>query len=217
MKRHVYSFVVMACCFMAATSVMAHPHAWIDLKTKLIFSDDGKLKALRLHWAFDEFYSVYTIEVLDPDKDGKINKKNVMDLARQNLKNLQEYNYFIEVKADNDIVKLGEVTDYDSTFSNGILTLDFTVPLETAVDPKVKNISYAVFDPTYYIEILYDKKSPISFSDNAPESCRTNLTEPSPTVEMMTLAASLDKTQSAGNSLGRVFAQTVFLQCIQRK
>lgn len=217
MKSMIIAFVFFAIGLVSISPAKAHPHAWIDLKTKLIFNDEGKLTGLKVHWLFDDFYSIYTIEVLDPDKDGKINKKQVMELAKTNLQNLSEYNYFTEVKADNDIVKLGKVTEYDSTFADNRLSMTFTVPLVTPVDPKVKNISYAVFDPTYYIEVLHEKESPVTFSDNGPESCRTNLTEPSPTVEMMTLAASLDKTESAGDTLGKVFAQTVFLQCVERK
>jgi len=42
-----------------ATAAKAHPHAWIDLDSRLIFDDQGKLEAVELHWLFDEFYTAF--------------------------------------------------------------------------------------------------------------------------------------------------------------
>ncbi len=208
-------FLVPVLLLLSTGPLQAHPHAWIDLKTKLTFNDQGRLTGLRLHWVFDDFYSLYTIEALDPDKDGKISKKKIMDLAKTNLNNLVEYDYFTEIKINGEVMEFGKVNESDSTFADNRLSMTFTLPLAKPVDPIGKKVSYVVFDPTYYIEVVHERENAISLSDKAPKNCHTVLREPTPTVEMTMLAASLDKTENAGNTLGRVFAQTVSLTCAE--
>ena len=48
---------------------------------------------------------------------------------------------------------------------------------------------------------------------NAPEACKLRLEPPSPDPEMVSFAASLDQTESAGDGLGVFFAERVFLDC----
>jgi len=48
---------------------------------------------------------------------------------------------------------------------------------------------------------------------DAPTGCAFELKQPDPDPEQVVLAASLDKTQTAGNGLGGYFAEEVFLTC----
>ena len=82
------------------------------------------------------------------------------------------------------------------------------------IDPKNQKFVYSVYDPTYYIEILHVEKEPaFELVGIKGDSCVGNLISANPDEEMRTFAASLDKTQSGGNQLGKLFAEKIVLQC----
>lgn len=192
----------------------AHPHAWIYLKTAVLFNDDGAVTGLRQRWLFDEFYTLYAIEEFDKDGDGQPDDDQLWQLAVVNLQSLAEYDYFTHIEVDGVQSGYQEVTEFETYMENENLVLVFTVSLLEPVDPRGRQVSYAVYDPTYYIEILHaGDEDPISFEGPAPANCSHRLQYPDPDEEILLFATSLDQTQSAGDGLGAYFAEHVLIQC----
>ena len=54
----------------APTPALAHPHVWIDNVTSFVF-DGVRLKAVRLTWAFDEFFGTAIIRRFDENRNGR--------------------------------------------------------------------------------------------------------------------------------------------------
>ncbi|MGF1611318.1 MAG: DUF1007 family protein [Kiloniellales bacterium] len=212
------SFRLLCCLFLAAAAAwpqaaVAHPHAWIDMRTAVIFDDQGRMAALRIHWLFDEFYTLFAIEGLDQDGDGQPDPENLAELAKLNVANLKEYDYFTDLTADGVQVTYGDATDYETFMVGERLTLTFTIPLAEPVDPRAKYLTYAVYDPTYWIEVLHVREQPVVFEGAAPEGCRYGINEPNPSADAVGLAASLDRTQTVGDGLGVLFAEQVSILC----
>lgn len=193
----------------------AHPHAWIDLKTVVLFNEEGQVAGLRLRWVFDEFYTLYAIEEFDKDGDGQPDDDQLWKLAVVNLESLAEYDYFTFVKVEGVQPAYDQVTEYETYMEDERLVLIFTVKLLVPADPRRHTVSYAVYDPTYYIEITHAARSeePIRFEGPAPEGCSFELQYPDPNEEIMLFAASLDRTQSASDGLGASFAEQVLIAC----
>jgi ABC-type uncharacterized transport system substrate-binding protein len=193
----------------------AHPHAWIDLKDVVLFNDEGAVAGLRVRWKFDEFYTLYAIEEFDKDGDGKPDDDQLWKLAVVNLDSLAEYDYFTYMKVDGVQPAYAKVTEYDTFMEDERLVLIFTVKLLVPADPRHHTVSYAVYDPTYYIEIAHVPQSedPISFEGPAPQGCSYKLQLPNPDEDLSLFAASLDKTQSSSDGLGAAFAEQVLIQC----
>ncbi|MDX1402515.1 MAG: DUF1007 family protein, partial [Kiloniellales bacterium] len=162
---------------------------------------------------FDEFYTVFTLEVLDPDGDGTPDPALIRELARENLNNLIDYSYFTYISVNGELPAYGAVEDYESYLEDDRLVMEFTVPLAERVNPKEEIVSYSVYDPTYYIEIFHIDRQAVQFSGQIPEGCELDLEEPNPNPEAVSLAASLDRTQSAGDTLGAFFAERVHVSC----
>lgn len=197
-------------------AAQAHPHAWIDLRTAVKIDSQGRITAVELDWTFDPYYTLFTLEgivaagtPLQPSLDA---------LARENLVNLRDFDYFFDVRADGKRQVLGEVTHYQTEIRDEHLWMRFEVPLATPIDPKALPVSISSYDPTYYIEVLYAEDGPlVTFEDAATgaalEICTADIVLPNPTMEERFFAASLGPDEDGGTALGEIFAEKAVLAC----
>ena len=195
----------------APMSAMAHPHAWIDLQSQVLLDDRGHVRALQFDWVFDDYYTVALADAGQPLDQLADNVWT--EIAGRNLSNLTDYDYFTAVKLDNEPVELGIVTRYEGGLRDGRMWMRFELPLAEPVDPKAGSLSFSVYDPTYYIEIVHLEDDIIAFDGPGADRCQGEIIQPNPTFEQVTLAASLDKNESAGDGLGELFAETVLIHC----
>ncbi|MEM8948202.1 MAG: DUF1007 family protein [Pseudomonadota bacterium] len=197
--------------FSMSAPALAHPHAWIDLRSKVLLDEAGRMHALQLDWIFDDYYTVAIADEVDlseqiPD--------DVWDsIAERNLNNLIDYDYFTVVKADGVAVEFGEVSRYSGGLRDGRMWMQFEVPLIEPIDPRSQAVSFSIYDPTYYIEMIHLKGDVITFDGEGSDRCRGNIRQPNPTFEQVSLAAALDQNESGGDGLGELFAETVILHC----
>lgn len=204
---------LLALSFAAPRPADAHPHGWIDLRTALIFDEEGRIEALRLHWLFDQYYTLFATEGMDEDGDGLPDPGPLRSLAEVNITNLAAYDYFTYVRVEGEQPDYGEVTDYETYLVGAQLAMVFTVPLVEPVDPRRIAFNYSIHDPTYFIEVLHVEESPVLMEGGVPEGCAAVITPPNPDPEVVTLAQALDRTQSAGTGLGGHFAEWVEIAC----
>lgn len=189
----------------------AHPHVWIDLRSQLEFDGEGRVTGLEIDWTFDEFYSAFVItESGGPEA---MDQETLTGIGRQNLANLREYDYFTEFLVDGAVQTLAAPETFEMALEDGKLRLRFSVPLETPLRPSDHRINYAVYDPSYFVEILHVDGGHHLPPDVGPEGCRSVLVEPNPTFEARTLADSLDRLDTAPESFGALFAERVRLEC----
>ena len=195
----------------------AHPHVWIDARSEVMFDDQQRMTALRVSWRFDEFYSLFAIEGLDKDGDGELATAELQPLAELNVTSLEEYRYFTEILADGAALAYGPVSDYGARYEDGILTLEFTIPLEAPVDPRRAQVAFKSYDPTFYIAIEPALQDPVSLAGTPPASCRPAVEESSGPSETLSLAeaGSLDANAdpNANEGLGALYATTIVLAC----
>lgn len=196
-----------ALALLMASPALAHPHAWIDTSEEVVFDAQGRVVAIRERWLFDEFYTAATVKF-----SGKGN--NVAALIDKIMHNLSEWNYFTRVYLDGHEVKLGNPLTQAGEMDGHRLVMTFEVPLEKPVAPDKAVLTYAVYDPTYYIEMLHAEIShPVTLSGGAPTGCTARVVQPNPDPKAVARAAALDQTQSGGNGLGVNFAETVEIRC----
>jgi ABC-type uncharacterized transport system substrate-binding protein len=194
-----------------APSVLAHPHAWIDLRSRVLLDDAGRVKAFEFAWLFDDYYTVLVAEELG--LGGTPSKEYLDEIASRNLTNLREYDYFTAVTHAGVRQAIADVTTYETEVHDGRLWMRFEVPLEEPIDPRAGEVTFSVYDPTYWIEILHLEAEPILFSGTGAEGCLGEIIQPNPTIEQVTLANALDKDETAGEGLGELFAETVKVSC----
>jgi ABC-type uncharacterized transport system substrate-binding protein len=190
----------------------AHPHAWIDVAVRVAFDKDGNAVGLHQVWLFDELYTAFAMDGL-AKKGAQPAQKDIDGLMHRNMTNLADFSYFTQVKHDGAAVALRKATEMSSKLTGARLSMSFYLPFKTTIDPRGKPLQYAVYDPTYFIEVLHAKADDAIQLAGAPANCAHVLIEPTPSMEAVLLAQSLDRTQSAGDGLGVLFAQTVEIRC----
>jgi ABC-type uncharacterized transport system substrate-binding protein len=201
----------LAAALVEAGSALAHPHSWIDLRSRVIMNDEGRVAALELHWLFDDLYTAYVAQEFV--KQDRPPSEFLPEVASTYLGNLAEYGYFTDVRLDGERLVLGEPTGAESGLRDRRLWLRFEVPLVKPVDPHSGRLTFAVYDPTYYIEILHVEGETIAFTGPKAEACIGRIVPPNPSFEAIARASALDVTQSGGDGLGELFAETVVVEC----
>lgn len=213
--RRWLSTLLAAVAVLAATppEASAHPHAWIDVKVKVLFDGKGRIFALEETWLFDPLYTAFSLDGVKRGKDGAPDQQAVDALMHENMKNIKEYNYLTEVEANGVKAAFSGVRDIASGHENKRLRLTFTLLLETPLEAASAAVQYAVFDPTYYIEMLHAEGGGAVELSGAGPDCRYRLIPPNPSPDAVGLAAALDRTQSGGDGLGKLFAERVSIRC----
>ncbi len=190
----------------------AHPHAWIDVSVQVLFDGAGDVYGLRQYWLLDEFYTAFALESFRTS-GASPSQSEIDELMRENMKNLSEYTYFTKVFHEGNEIKLGSIAEMSSTLRGSRLEMEFVIPLAEAVNLDGKPISYKIYDPTYYIEVLHAQTDDAINLIEAPVGCDYRLIAPKPTLEAIVSAANLDRTQSGGDGLGDLFAERVEVAC----
>ena len=152
----------LAAALVEAGSALAHPHSWIDLRSRAIMNDEGRVAALELDWLFDDLYTAYVAQEFV--KQDRPPSEFLPEVASTYLGNLAAYGYFTDVRLDGERLALGEPTGAESGLRDRRLWLRFQVPLIEPVDPHSGRLTFAVYDPSYYIEILYVEGENVSSS-----------------------------------------------------
>ena len=90
---------------------------------------------------------------------------------------------------------------------------EVTHKIEAPVAPTGGGITYSIYDPTYYIDLLHARDPGAIRLADAPAACRQRLVAPNPSFEAVSLAAAADRTQSLGEGIGALFAESVVIAC----
>lgn len=195
----------------APQPAQAHPHVWIESKTKVLFDTDQRVRALEIEWRFDEFYSVFAVEGLDANGDGRFDEPELQPLAEVNVTSLRDYRYFTYVSVNGRDAEYGKVVDFGSTFEDGLLSLRFVLPLAQPVDPRAESLSFISYDPSFYISIDAAADRPVTFAGPAPERCDLRMERGGET-ESLDIAET-DIFDATGLSIAAQFATQVTLDC----
>lgn len=190
----------------------AHPHAWIDLKVEVIFNEQGAITALRQHWLMDTFYSVFILEEMAEDARGETEEERLQSIAEQIIRNLTDYDFFTEIRHGGEPVNPAGARSPSLNWQESRLKFSFEMLIDPPIRPDGLDLEYAVFDPTYYVEVLHDELKPIHL-DPSHSECQSHLARPRPDPAVLARAAMLDIGQTGDPGMGRHFAERVSIRC----
>ncbi len=217
-RRNLYIVMAAMMAGFVGQPAQAHPHVWIEMRSDVVFTDDGLIKGVDLEWTFDDAYMQVALEGLDLDGDGLYSQNELAELTKVNISMLKDYEFFTVMRASGEQQKIGEVTDFGQIWSNNKLTLHLQVPLEKPVDPKKNEFMFKVYDPEFFIAIDYVKDDPVDIVGKLPDSCQL-VVKPVPTdaeldqTRTMLSEKGADWKPETAEDFGALFAQAVSIAC----
>jgi ABC-type uncharacterized transport system substrate-binding protein len=193
-------------------SVMAHPHNWIDLWVEARFDPEGRITGLHQRWLFDDYYSVFITDGMDEDGDGAPDQHRLDELRKTIFGNLVEHSFFTFADLEGKEVSCGSVREGALRMREHRVEMSFYIPFDTPHNPGSTPLTYRVFDPSFYIEMLHAEVKDAVVLHNAPEGCQYHIEPPSPDPAKIAYAASLPA-DADGGELGHFFAEKVTIKC----
>lgn len=201
-----------------AETASAHPHVWATVRSEVIFGPDHQITGVRHAWTFDEFYTAMALQGLDTNGDGKYSAEELKPLVQVNIESLKEFDYFtyLHLAGDDDnLLKLKPPENYSLDYDGKLLTLHFTLPLETPIDPHGKPVDIDVYDPSFFVAFGFATEKPVTVSGAETKGCVAELKLPDPGVaeDAKALSESFFSQLGPNSNFGSQFAQTVVVKC----
>lgn len=198
---------------LAPGGALAHPHVWITGREAVVFNQAGEIEAIRHAWVFDEMYSAFVIEGANKPKGARLTKVDLAPLAKNNVDDLAEFDYFTHAKLKGVRLEFGEPRDYAlEEIAGKRIELTFEMPLKAPVSAKL--FSFQIYDPTYYVAFELDPNAPVALV-GAPKGCSTNLNAAKPLAraDAQKLNESFFTNLSPGVDFGVKLAASVVVAC----
>ena len=201
-----------------ASPASAHPHVWVEMRSDIVFGDDGKITGVNLIWSFDDGYTQMALDGLDSNGDGVYSQEELDPLTKENIASLKDYEYFTVMRVNGEKQASGEVTEFGQIWSNDKLQLHFQVPLKEPIDPTKGEFVVKVYDPEFFIAMDYVKDAPVTVIGAMPASCQL-IVKPVPTdaeidsTREMLSSKGADWKPENNEDFGALFAQPVLIEC----
>jgi ABC-type uncharacterized transport system substrate-binding protein len=217
-RRWAASAAFLSALAAAAAPASAHPHVWIEMRSDVVFDDQGQITAMNLMWTFDDAYAQMAIDGLDTNGDGVYSTSELDPLTKENIASLKDYEFFTVMRFNGQKQALGEVTEFGQIWSNDKLQLHMRVPLQTPVDPTKGEFVAKVYDPDFFIAIDYAKDEPVTAIGAIPKTCAITV-KPVPTDAEIEQTRAMLSTKGPewkpenDEDFGALFAQPVSVQC----
>lgn len=194
----------------------AHPHGWIDISIRVITNDEGVVSGLHQTWQMDPFYSLVVFEELQHVEGASLDE-GLDQLGQEMRNNLSTHHYLSEVRINDELQSFGDVTEYTALERDGRLTFMFILPFENPQPLADKLLTYQIFDPTYYIEVVHEEEgnqpSDSALVLNGEPRCELSIVPANPDPELVMQAAMLGEDETGEPGLGRHFAETGHVDC----
>ena len=217
---HYWLFVLFVALFLQITPSYAHPHVWADMRSQLVISDAGLITGVRVQWTTDKVYALDALDGFTVKPDGTYDAADLAKLTAENLDALSSYGYFIFFRLNGEVQNIGKPVEGLQTYNvtDKRLTLLFTVPLETPLDPQAGSVTLKVYDPEFFIDFEYVADKPLLISKPLAQSCKAELKSVNTDAALnqtKQMLSTKDKTWKPDNNedFGGLFAQPVEVKC----
>ena len=202
---------------LAATSLGAHPHIFVDTGFELVVDDSGQLAHVRVIWQYDDFYSLLVTEdmKLDQDGDGTMTDTEIDRLTGFDMQWVEGFDGDLELLRDDKPLELSAPQEVTASFSDGRITTTHLRALAAPV-PAGETVTLMAYDPTYYT--AYEVTRPVTVAGE--KACEIRLKAPEMTnglAQMQQQLAALDaqsNPEDAGlPNIGADMASRVTVTC----
>ena len=159
-------FVVLTLIFFASISY-AHPHMFIDTEMEVRLSDNS-FNGIEITWSFDPMFTAAITSDFDTNRDGQFSQQETAEVFANAFSNLESSNYFTFISIDGNTYSPSGIENFDVFMKDGALIYRFFCPFNKIITSGEFRI--AIYDSTFYCDILYKEGNPITLSGNPDAS-----------------------------------------------
>ena len=216
--RWAASAVFILAMAVSGSPASAHPHVWIEMRSDVVFNDQGQITAMNLMWTFDDAYAQMALDGLDTNGDGVYSPSELDPLTRENIASLKDYGFFTVMRFNGQKQPFGEVTEFGQIWSTDKLQLHMQVPLKAPLDPTKGEFVAKIYDPDFFIAMDYAREEPVSVVGAMPKNCQLVVKPVATDAEVEQTRAMLSTKgpewkPENDEDFGALFAQPVIVQC----
>jgi polyphosphate kinase len=155
----------------------AHPHIFIDSGVEAVFDAQGRVVALRISWAYDDFYSLLMVEDmgLDPDADGSLTPGEQARLTGFDMDWDADYNGDLYVLSAGNPVAMGGPEAVSVAYVEGIITSTHLRQVTEPVAPGADGLVVQIYDSGFYTAYRINAETALT---DAPAGCAAEVFEP---------------------------------------
>lgn len=151
LKKTLLLIIVLSCRI-----IFSHPHLFMDASAKFIINDTG-LEGIYTYWEMDEMNSTMVMDFYDKNKTGVLDKKELIELLKYTLTNIQKVttiNYGLK------FISIDKVTKFNAVLNEKKkLVYSFFIPCAIPYSKlKNKELTFMLSDPSMFIAFVLKKK-----------------------------------------------------------
>ena len=199
----------------AAGPALAHPHIFVDAELDVIADTAGNIAKLRNAWTFDEVFSSSVILDFDTNQDLNLDKSELQKLATTIYGSLADYGYFTVVTRNGHDIKMAKPQNFQAHYKNGQMSVTFDIS-PAASTPAKGNLSFSIYDPTFYTAIDYKTDDHFKLDGKAVTSCKRTVVRPDADkilAQNQTMMTESFFANPGGSDFGKMFATRLELAC----
>lgn len=196
--------------FLSIPTLSAHPHSWISVFTE-IEGDNKEITGLKMFWTFDLITTSYTLDGADLSKKNRVHTLNA--LSNDMLKTLLENNYFTYIQYQGKSIEFQQTAKAKLTLKKYKLTLEFLLKFKKPLRLPIKDLQLQIYEKTYFVDFLWLKDNDLQLGENFTGKCQLDIIEPTPSSKQILYASSLEIDKKPNLNLGRIFTQSLILNC----
>ena len=168
--------VAAVAAFFAARPASAHPHIWIDATVALV-AREGTVRELAMAWKFDPLFSGMVTSDFDKNGNGTLDPDEIQALTDQTVPSIAEYDYFTHLRIGGKARKVESIRNFKIQVHNKLLYYGFAIPLDPPVDPLHTELSFSLYDRSYYTDVGTEAEGAIRLLGDWPPGCSVETTE----------------------------------------
>ncbi|WP_321990975.1 DUF1007 family protein [Marispirochaeta aestuarii] len=143
----------------------AHPHMFIDTRLKIDIQGNS-LKQIEITWYFDPMFTASIVGDFDGDRNGVFTPEETEGVREYAFSNLENYDYFTFLELNGTTHVPRRIENFRVFVENRQLVYRFSIPFDLEV--KEKKFAIAIYDESYFCDILFHEESPIEFQGTRP-------------------------------------------------
>ncbi len=147
---------------------------FIDTKLEVRLAGD-RLDGLEITWFFDPMFTASILNDWDVNGNGSFSSSEVEQVYENAFSNLADFDYFTFVSTGNTTLSPSAIEEFAVFMDGQTLVYRFFTPFDQSLQDGY--FSVAIYDKTYYCDILYCEDSPITIVGQGSERASFQIVE----------------------------------------